>query len=212
MSVGVSMNPANKKLMDDYKKLIYDAAVLYKNFIPTEKDNIEKDKVIMISKEYTDNFKEKINYDKMGDLLKENTQDNFEKFEEQIKNYSLNDLEEIIFCEIRIYGELDELENNIDKGFDFVSIEFLETLDFEFPENNRDNYEVKYIKNFKNIIILFNDDSKLLIIPHEKEIKYHAIPAPIKSSKKKLLRRANTILIKNKKKDKTVIVNSKMQI
>ena len=137
------MNPANKKLMDDYKKLIYDAAVLYKNFIPTEKDNIEKDKVIMISKEYTDNFKEKINYDKMGDLLKENTQDNFEKFEEQIKNYSLNDLEEIIFCEIRIYGELDELENNIDKGFDFVSIEFLETLDFEFPENNRDNYEVK---------------------------------------------------------------------
>ena len=88
----------------------------------------------------------------------------------------------------------------------------METLDFEFPENNRDNYEVKYIKNFKNIIILFNDDSKLLIIPHEKEIKYHAIPAPIKSSKKKLLRRANAILIKNKKKDKTVFVNSKMQI
>ena len=212
MSVGVSMNPANKKLMDDYKKLIYDAAVLYKNFIPTEKDNIEKDKVIMISKEYTDNFKEKINYDKIGDLLIENTEDNFEKFDEQLKNYSLTDLEEIIFSEINIFGELDELEDNVAKGFDFVNFEFLEKLDFEFPENNRDNYEVKYIKDLKNIIIIFNDESKLLIIPHGKEIRYHAIPGPIKSSKKINLRRANTILIKNKKKDKTVFVNSKMQI
>jgi hypothetical protein len=212
MSVGVSMNPANKKLMDDYKKSIYEAAVIYKNFIQSDRDKIEKDKVIMISKDYTDKFKEKINYDKIGDLLIENTEYNFEKFDEQLKNYSLTDLEEIIFSEINIFGELDELEDNVAKGFDFVNFEFLEKLDFEFPENNRDNYEVKYIKDLKNIIIIFNDESKLLIIPHGKEIKYHAIPGPIKSSKKINLRRANTILIKNRKKDKTVVVsNSKKQ-
>jgi len=213
MSVGVSMNPGEKKLMDDYKKTIYEAAVIYKNFIPLDKDKIEKDKVFMISKDYTDKFKEKINYDKIGDLLKENTEDNFKKFDEQLKNYSLTDLEEIIFSEINIFGELDELEDNIAKGFDFVNFEFLEKLEFEFPENNRDNYEVKYIKDLKNTIIVFNDDSKLLIIPHGDEIKYHAIPSPIKSSKKNKIRRANTILIKNRKKDKTLVVsNSKLPI
>ena len=199
------MNPGEKKLMDDYKKTIYEAAVIYKNFIPLDKDKIEKDKVFMISKDYTDKFKEKINYDKIGDLLKENTEDNFKKFDEQLKNYSLTDLEEIIFSEINIFGELDELEDNIAKGFDFVNFEFLEKLEFEFPENNRDNYEVKYIKDLKNTIIVFNDDSKLLIIPHGDEIKYHAIPSPIKSSKKNKIRRANTILIKNRKKDKISI-------
>ena len=213
MSVGVSMNPGEKKLMDDYKKTIYEAAVIYKNFIPLDKDKIEKDKVFMISKDYTDKFKEKINYDKISDLLKENTEDNFKKFDEQLKNYSLTDLEEIIFSEINIFGELDELEDNIAKGFDFVNFEFLEKLEFEVPENNRDNYEVKYIKDLKNTIIVFNDDSKLLIIPHGDEIKYHAIPAPIKSSKKNKIRRANTILIKNRKKDQTVVVsNSKLPI
>ena len=158
------MNPGEKKLMGDYKKTIYEAAVIYKNFIQSDRDKIEKDKVIMISKDYTDKFKEKINYDKIGDLLKENTEDNFKKFDEQLKNYSLTDLEEIIFSEINIFGELDELEDNIAKGFDFVNFEFLEKLEFEFPENNRDNYEVKYIKDLKNTIIVFNDDSKLLII------------------------------------------------
>ena len=213
MSVEVSTNPGSIKVLDDNKKLIYEAAVLYKTFIPSDKDKIEKDKVFMISRDYTDKFKEKINYDKVSDLLKENTEDNLKKFNEQLKSYSLDDLEEIIYSEIMIFGELDELEDNITKGFDFVSIDFLEKLEFEFPENSQSYYEVKYIKDSKNIIILFNDGSKLLIIPHENEVKYHAIPAPIKSSKKKPIRRANSIIIKNKKKDKTVVVSdSKMKI
>ena len=194
------MNPANKKLMDEYKRIIYDAAVLYKNFIESDKNNIEKDNVIMISKEYIDNFKEKINYDKVKDFLKENTDDNFEKFEEQQKNYSLNDLEAIIFKEIKVFGELDDLEDNIDKGFDFVNKEFLEKLEFDFDDKNKD-YEVKYKKDLNNIIIIFNDDSKLFIISNGNELKYHAIPAPIKmeSTKKKPIRRANTIILRSRR-------------
>ena len=197
----VSKNPAEIKLMDQYKKQIYEAAVIYKNFLPLDKDKFEKDPVYMISKEYIDNFKEKIKYNEVSDLFKENTEDNFFAFDEKMTNCTLNDLEEIIFSEIKVFGELDDLEDNIEKGFDFVSKEFLEKMEFDFDDKNPD-IKVKFIKDLKNIIIIFNDESKLLIIPHENEIKYQAIPAPVKSSKKNPIRRSKTIRVTNKNKRK----------
>ena len=65
----VSKNPAEIKLMDQYKKQIYEAAVIYKNFLPLDKDKFEKDGVYMISKEYIDNFKEKIKYKKIRKII-----------------------------------------------------------------------------------------------------------------------------------------------
>ena len=145
----------------------------------------------MISKEYIDNFKEKIKYDEISDLFKENTEDNFDAFNKKIGSCTKNYLEEIIFSDIKIFGELDDLEENIEKGFDFVSKEFLEKMEFDFDDKNPD-IKVKFIKDLKNIIIIFNDESKLLIIPHENENIYQAIPAPVKSSKKKQIRRSNS--------------------
>ena len=156
----VSKNPAEIKLMDQYKKQIYDAAVIYKNFLPLDKDKFEKDSVYMISKEYIDNFKEKIKYDEISDLFKENTDDNFEVFNKKLGNCTKSYIEEIIFSDIKIFGELDDLEDNIEKGFDFVSKEFLEKMEFEFDDKNPD-IKVKFIKDLKNIIIIFNDESKL---------------------------------------------------
>jgi len=196
-----SMNPQELKLIKEYKKQIYEAAVEYKNFISIDKDKFEKDSVYMISKEYIDNFKEKIKYDEISDLFKENTKDNFDAFDKKIGSCTKNYLEEIIFSDIKIFGELDDLEDNIEKGFDFVSKEFLEKMEFEFDDKNPD-IKVKFIKDLKNIIIIFNDESKLLIIPHEKEIKYQAIPAPVKSSKKNPIRRSKTIRVTNKNKRK----------
>ena len=74
-------------------------------------------------------------------------------------------------------------------------------MEFEFDDKNPD-LKVKFIKDLKNIIILFNDESKLLIIPHENEIKYQAIPAPVKSSKKNPIRRSKTFRVTNKNKRK----------
>jgi len=199
----VSKNPAEIKLMDQYKKQIYDAAVIYKNFLPLDKDKIEKDNVYMISKEYIDNFKEKIKYNEVSDLFKENTEDNFFAFDEKMANCTLNDLEEIIFSEIKVFGELDDLEDNIEKGFEFVSKEFLEKLEFELDEKDTE-HKVKYIKDSKNIIIIFSNESKLLIIPHENGFKYHAIPAPVKSTRKKPIRRSSTILISNTQKKRKI--------
>ena len=197
----VSKNPAEIKLMDQYKKQIYEAAVIYKNFLPLDKDKFEKEGVYMISKEYIDNFKEKIKYDEISDLFKENTEDNFDAFNKKLGSCTKSYLEEIIFSDIKIFGELDDLEDNIEKGFDFVSKEFLEKMEFEFDDKNPD-LKAKFIKDLKNIIILFNDESKLLIIPHENEIKYQAIPAPVKSSKKNPIRRSKTIRVTNKNKRK----------
>ena len=185
--LSVSMNPQEIKLIKEYKKEIYEAAVEYKNFLSLDKDKIEKDNVYMISKEYIDNFKEKIKYDEISDLFNENTKDNFEAFNKKIENCSKNYLEEIIFSDIKIFGDLVDLEDYIQKGFEFVSKEFLEKMEFEFDDKNPD-LKVKFIKDLKNIIIIFNDESKLLIIPRENENIYHTIPAPVKSNKKKPIR------------------------
>ena len=196
-----SMNPQELKLIKEYKKQIYEAAVEYKNFISIDKDKFEKDSVYMISKEYIDNFKEKIKYDEISDLFNENIEENFNAFEEKIRNFTLKNLEDIIFSDIKIFGDLVDLEDYIQKGFEFVSKEFLEKMEFEFDDKNPD-LKAKFIKDLKNIIILFNDESKLLIIPHENEIKYQAIPAPVKSSKKNPIRRSKTFRITNKNKRK----------
>ena len=199
--LSVSMNPQEIKLIKEYKREIYEAAIEYKIFLSLDKDKIEKDNVYMISKEYIDNFKEKIKYDEISDLFNENTKDNFNAFEEKIRNFTLNNLEEIIFSDIKIFGDLVDLEDYIQKGFEFVSKEFLEKMEFEIDDKDPD-LKVNFIKDLKNIIIIFNDESKLLIIPRENEIIYHAIPAPVKSSKKKQIRRSNSIFISNKNKRK----------
>ena len=64
--------------------------------------------------------------------------------------------------------------------------------------------KIMYIKDSKNIIIIFSNESKLLIIPHENGFKYHAIPAPVKSSRKKPIRRSSTILISNTQKKRKI--------
>ena len=192
-----SKNPAEIKLMDQYKREMYDAAVIYKNFLASEQDNIERDNIYMISKEYIDYFKEKIKYNELNDLFKENTDDNFYTFDEKIGNFTIHELEGIIFRDVKIFGELDNIEDNIEKGFELVNKDFMEKLEFDLDYEDP-SIKVKYIKDSKNKIVIFNDESKLLIIPHEKEIKYHAIPAPIKSTQSALLRRASTIFIENR--------------
>ena len=60
-------------------------------------------------------------------------------------------------------------------------------MEYDFDDKDP-IYKVKLIKDLKNIIIIFNDESKLLIIPRENENIYHTIPAPVKSNKKKPIR------------------------
>ena len=168
--IGVSENPLNKKMRDEYTTEIYKAAVIYYAFSNSDKDKIEKDDVYIISKEFIDFFKEKIKYSENQDLFKQKTDENYDKFYKKLNNYSLSALEEIIFKQIMFYGDLNDLEDNIAIGFEFVSKDFLDSLEFDLQgENEYDNesinfeeYKVKYIKDSNNIIIVFKDDSKLI--------------------------------------------------
>ena len=203
--IGRSENPINKKMRDEFIEEMYNAAVLYYNFLPSDKDKIEKDNVYMISKEFVDYFKDKINYDKNINLFKVKNDDNQEKFYESFNNYLVNDLEAIVFHQITIYADLNDLEVDINNGFEFVSQDFLVSLEVDI---DFDDYKVKYIKDENNIIIVFADESKLIICNDKKGTKYHAIPAPvisIKSIEKKTLKRRNTICITGRR-DKTVII------
>ena len=210
--LGKSENPLNKKMRDEFTEEIYKAAVIYYNFLHSDKNNKEIDDVYMISKEFIDYFKEKIKYNENKDLFKEKNDDNHDKFYQSLINYSLNELEAIVFSQITIYGDLNELEDDIDKGFEFVTKDFLDSLEVDLKDENNnidfEDYKVKYIKEENNIIIIFNDDSKLIICNDKNGTKYHAIPAPIisiRSSEKKTFKRTNTICI-TRKRDKTVIV------
>ena len=214
--IGVSENPLNKKMRDEYTTEIYKAAVIYYAFSNSDNDKIEKDDVYIISKEFIDFFKEKIKYSENQDLFKQKTDENYDKFYKKLNNYSLSALEEIIFKQIMFYGDLNDLEDNIAIGFEFVSKDFLDSLEFDLQgENEYDNesinfeeYKVKYIKDSNNIIIVFKDDSKLIACTDKNGTKYHAIPAPVNSvssSKNKVLKRMNTICV-SRRADKTVVV------
>ena len=214
--IGVSENPLNKKMRDEYTTEIYKAAVIYYAFSNSDKDKIEKDDVYIISKEFIDFFKEKIKYSENQDLFKQKTDENYDKFYKKLNNYSLSALEEIIFKQIMFYGDLNDLEDNIAIGFEFVSKDFLDSLEFDLQgENEYDNesinfeeYKVKYIKDSNNIIIVFKDDSKLIACTDKNGTKYHAIPAPVNSvssSKNKVLKKMNTICV-SRRADKTVVV------
>ena len=209
--IGKSENPLNKKIRDEFTDEIYKAAVIYHNLLPLNNDKIQKDNIYMISKEFIDSFKAKIKYDENINLFKEGDDPSYEKFYQFLTNYSINELESIVFSPITIYGDLNDLEDDIDKGFEFVTKDFLDSLEVEFKDENSDinfeDYKVKYIKDENNIIIVFNDESKLIICNDKNGTKYHAIPAPVisvKSSEKKTFKRANTICIKGRR-DKIVI-------
>ncbi len=103
----------------------------------------------------------------------------------------------ISFIDAQNSESLDDLEDDIDKGFEFVTKDFLEKLEVklidEINDINFEDYKVKYIKDGNNIIIIFDDESKLIICNDNNGTQYHAIPAPVisvKSSEKKTLRKA----------------------
>ena len=134
----------------------------------------------MITKEFLENFKNKICFSEMRDLFVEGKEDeNLPKFQDKLKNYSLEDLELIIYGEFNLYGDLELIEEDIDKGFDFVNEEFLEQLEFEFKDDmNKSN--ITYYKENNNVIVIFSDRSKLFICENNGKYKYNVIPSPIK--------------------------------
>ena len=98
------------ELMDSYKKQIFEASVIYHKFEENLKkigesqgQNGENEKIYMITKEFLDNFKNKINYNKTKDLFVDrDNEENFKKFEDNMAGCQVDDLEYIIFGEFRV--------------------------------------------------------------------------------------------------------------
>ena len=180
-----TMNQMCRELIDNYIKQIYNAAAIYyqfeeklKNEKAVKKD--ENEKIYMITKEFLDNFKTKINYNENKALFADkDKEENYQIFEEKLKDYTVNDLEYIIFGEFNLYGDLEKVDDDFQKGFDFVNEDFLDELDFDFEEGMKDS-NVDYYKNNNNIIVIFSDRSKLLINDANGKFNYNAIPSPIK--------------------------------
>ena len=158
----------------------------------------------MITKTFLDNFKNKIKYNETRDLyVDEKNEENFKKFEENLKYYKLDELELIIFGELNLYGDLEKINDDYEKGFDFVNADFLKKLEFEIEKDMQDS-NVKYYKENNNVIVIFADNSKLLISEKEGKYKYNAIPSPIKSN---TIQKKRTFQFNNLNKAKTIREN-----
>ena len=206
------LNPILKAQMEEDKNKIFEIATAYKKFAE-ELDNKGKDekqsnKLFIISKEFVDSFKRNIKYEENKELFTENdkSEENLTKFKENLKDLTLEDIEEILYIEeLKFYGDLEEIQNDITKGFEFVDYNFLDKYGFE----NFDEFLVNYYREKNNICIIFNDKSKLLINEDENgEKKYHAIAPPYDKKKIELgvtIKRTKTVAYLKNKKNKTKI-------
>ena len=174
--------------MEEDKKKIFELARSYKKFSEyLENINIKtnnKDNIVyIISKEFIDKFKEKIDYENSKDFLNENNneKDNLEKFKEKLKNYSYEDLYAILCADIKLYNDLTNIQDDFSKGFEFVNYDFLDKLEFD---ENFDDYIAHYFRVNNNKLIVFDDKSKLLIKEENGKTKYHVMDAPIKKTDK----------------------------
>ena len=165
--------------MEEDKDKIFEIAKCYKDFSENLKNNKnEKNKAAyLISKESIDIFKSKIKYEETKEYIKDNgNEENLKQFKEKLKDYSLNDLDLILCIDIKLYCNLSEIQEDISKGFDLVDYNFLDKLDFD---ENFEDYIVHYYKIDNNLMIEFNDKSKLLIEEENGKYKYHVMEAPI---------------------------------
>ena len=117
-----TVNPLTYGQMVDYANIIFKAATIYYKFeenfkkINESEQNNKEEKIYMISKEFLDNFKTKIDYYKIRDTFaKEENEENKKNFEEQLlKKYNLDELELIIFGEINLYGDFEKIFMKMD--------------------------------------------------------------------------------------------------
>jgi hypothetical protein len=197
-----SINPGVQEIKDGYIRQIFEAGVIYRKFLESLKS--EKDlKIYMISKHILNDFKQKIKFEEYKDYFSEKDEENnFKKIEDELSQFSVGELESIIFTEIKVFGDLGEIENNFNIGFDFVNEEFLDKLEF-YVENKES--AITYNKEKNNTIIIFEDNSKLLINENNGVYKYHVIPPPIKEvNKVKSVFKTKTFVITNKNRVKTI--------
>ena len=182
-------NPIVEAQMEEDKNNIFKLAHNYfkfseelKNSDKNNKNNKDKKNgnivVYIIPKEFTDNFKEKINYEQSKQYLNdEKNEENKKKFKEFLNKYTYDELYSILCADIKLYCDLTEIQTDLSKGFDFVNYPFLDLLDFEGA--NFDDYISYYYRENNNILIEFDDKSKLIINDIDGEKKYHAMDGPI---------------------------------
>ena len=199
-----SLNPMVLAQMEEDKQKLFEIATLYKNFSEEieNKDNKEEkknNKVYIISKELTDNIKKIIKYEETEKFLTKDdkNEENLNKFKEKLKDLTFDDLDSIFDIEIKVYSDLEGIQEDISQGFDFVDFNFLDKLNIE--ENLDDNI-VKYYKEQNNICIEFDDKSKLLINKENDQYKYHAIDPPYKKKTGNIeLKRTKTVSFATKR-------------
>ena len=76
-------------------------------------------------------------------LQKMINEENLNKFKEKLKDFTIEDLDSIFYIEIKVYSDLQGIQEDISRGFDFVDYDFLDKCDIE--DNLEDNL-VKYYK------------------------------------------------------------------
>lgn len=169
---------------EEDKERLFEMATIYKNFskeLNNKNLNGEKKRlqIYIVSKELIDNIKNAIKYEELKELFTDNNnqkKENLKKFKENIKDLNYYDIDVILSLEIKLYSNAEEMQDDIEIGFEYVNSEFLDKLEVEEELND---YIANYYRSNDNICIEFDDKSKLLINEENGKIKYHAMDAPL---------------------------------
>ena len=198
-----SMDETDNVLIEAQKErdmdTLFQISRIYKTF-SEHLENINKDKknniVYMISKEFINNFKKNVKYEQTKELLNEDKEENLQKFKQYLKEYTYGELYSFLEADIKLYCDLDEIQEDIDKGFEFVDYNFLDKFDFE---ENFEDFIAHYYREKNNIFIEFDDNSKFIINQENGKTKYHVMEAPVQRIDVPPIKRTKTAFLSNRR-------------
>jgi len=125
----------------------------------------------IIDKKYLDEFRKATNFDKLTQILKDNTEENKNKFKEELTKYLNENPYRFDEEEIKLYSKEDELKGIVNNfnSYSFVNKEICEIMGVS--EDLLNSNVVKISKNSVNTALLFSKNNFIISINMDKNKK-----------------------------------------
>jgi len=125
----------------------------------------------IIDKKYLDEFRKATNFDKLTQILKDNTEENKNKFKKELAEYLNENPYRFDEEEIKLYSTEDELKGIVNNfnSYSFVNKEICEIMGV--PEDMLNSNVVKISKNSVNTALFFSKNNFIISINMDKNKK-----------------------------------------
>ena len=163
--------------------------------ITTEQNNIKQKYAFrnynldcfIIDKKYLDEFRKATNFDELTKILKDNTEENKNKFKEELTEYLNENPYRFDEEKIKLYSTEEELKGIVKNfnSYSFVNKEICEIMGV--PEDMLNNNVVKISKNSVNTALLFSKNNFIVSINIDKNKKENIANENDEKNKNKII-------------------------